>query len=194
MSTISFHTENKKTNFKGCIAVIRDAETSEKLLETIVLEHNQGRKIISVSDPKNKLFGLNKVAVLILGNDTAYDYSGSTRRMLSGDQLDIALYKCTTTPIRSQSRFPANSEAWVESIDEPIASLARHLPFKVYFLNISATGALIEPLHESFEVGEIFTMRMPLENKDAIIQACVVRIEQGERQSVRYGCKFLSVE
>lgn len=175
------------------MAVISDAETDEKLLETVVLEHHQEVNSISIADRGGALFGMNRVSVVIICDSTAYSFSGNIRRTFTG-QLEIALFKCVATPIRSQGRFTVNSEAWVMRIDEPKSFAARHLPFKVYFINISATGALLEPLHESFEVGEVFTMRMPLQEKDAIIKARVLRREQKEGYCVRYGCKFLSVE
>lgn len=181
-------------DFKGCKAIVRETDTLEVLLETVILEHNRERSIITVLDEKKRLCRLDKVSVIILGRGSAYEFLGSTRRLLAtSDRIELALYRCKITPIRAEERFLFNSEAFVESFEEKKSDMLRKLPFKVYVINISATGALIEPVHLRFEVGEIFIMRMQLGGTEVHITAEVLREEKDTHQSLRYGCRFLSV-
>lgn len=182
-------------DFKGCKAIVRDPEKLEVLLETIVLEHNRDRSIVTILDDKRRLRLFDKVSIIILGKGKAYDYMGSTRKLFAtSDRIELALFNCKVTPIRAEERYFFNGEAMVESFVEKKSDMLRKLPFKVYVINISATGALVEPVHLRFETGEIFIMRMQMGGTEVHITAKVLREETDERQSVRYGCRFLSVK
>ena len=182
-------------DFKGCKAIVREPESLEVLLETVVLEHNRDRSIVTILDEKKKLRLFDKVSIIILGKGKAYDYMGSTRKLFaSSDRIELALFNCKITPIRAEERFFFNGEAMVESFINKKSDMLRKLPFKVYVVNISATGALVEPVHLRFEVGEVFVMRMQMGGAEVHITAEVLRQELDSHQSVRYGCKFLSVK
>lgn len=183
-----------REDLKGCTVIVREPESLEVLLETRILEYNRDRAIITIFDEKKMLRRIDKVSVIILGSSKAYDFMGSTRRLPGSDRIDLALYNCKTMPIRAEARYSVNSEAWVEYFAETKSSSVRKLPFKVYVVNVSATGALIEPVHLSFEVGEIFVMRLKLGGAEMHVTTKILREERDEHGSIRYGCKFLKVK
>ena len=181
-------------NFKGCKAIIRDDETLEVLFDSPVLEHNMDREIITVLDEKRLLRRIDRVSLIILGKGKAYEFMGTTRKLFSDARIDIALYNCKITPIRAEPRYLINDEAVVESFVEKKSDMLRKLPLKVYIINLSATGALIEPVHVRFEVGEIIKLRFSLGGTQVTATTQILRAENSERAGERYGCRFLKVE
>ena len=182
-----------REDLKGRTVIVREPESLEVLLETKVLEYNRDRALITISDDNKMLRRIDKVSVIILGRTKAYEFLGSTRRLPGSDRIDLALFNCKTTPIRAEPRYSLNSEALIEEFVEKKSKMLRKLPFKVYIVNVSATGALVEPVHLRFEVGEIFNMRMHMGGTEVLVTAQVIREERDERSTLRYGCKFLKV-
>ncbi len=180
--------------FKGYTAIVREPETLNMLLKTIVLEHNNDREIVTILDDKRLLRRMDKVSIVIFGKDKAFEFFGSTRRMLASNTIDLALYNCKITPIRVEKRYKVNCEAMVEFFVEKKSPAVRRLPYKIYVRNISATGALVESVHMNFEVGEVFVMSMQLGMAQVRVTAQVLREEIDSRQNKKFGCKFLSVE
>lgn len=182
-------------DFKGCKAIVRDPESLAELLETVVLEHNRERAIVTVADEKRRLRLYDKVSVIILGAGMAYEYHASTRQVFnSADRVELALYNLKTTPIRAEKRYDLNGEALVESFIEIKSDMHRKLPLKVYVVNISATGALIEPVHVRFEVGEVFALRLQMGGSEVVAATKVLREDADLHGNFRYGCKFLSIK
>lgn len=178
-------------NYTGRRIFIHDAD-SNSIANTTVSAYNSQYMVVSVKEDLSKNNNSEFVSVLILTDDGVHEYQGKFHRSAHTMLTDIALFKGKVVENRAAQRYAINTTAFVESliIDDLVVPLLN--PLTVFAVNMSATGALLRSLPNSFNLESILEFKLNIGGKATTLYAKVVRVQNTDPASAEYGCEFIS--
>lgn len=80
------------SNYKGNKVIIYDEKNKETIAETVVVDYNISLQTIIVDCSKFAVDGIDRVSVLVLGDNGIFEYRGTIRSMGGKNTIGIALY------------------------------------------------------------------------------------------------------
>lgn len=179
-------------SFEGCRVVVSDKKTGESIVDTEIFAHDTSRNIIRI---RKNLFqkekDLDKVNVLILGNQGLYEYTGTLRKAASSMETEIALYAGKEKESRGYLRYEMRTRGKIESVFVANQEIKLRRMIPVQIVNISASGIFFAATAGNFVVGEKIRIQIDLKGNVFSSDYEVVRLQKDEKGIWGYGCKNL---
>lgn len=179
-------------SFDGCRAVVSDKKTGASIADTAILFHDMSRNIIRIGQnlfQKGK--DLDKVNVLILGNQGLYEYTGTLRKAASSVETEIALYAGKEKEARGYLRYEMRTKGRVESVFVADQEIKLRRMISVQIVNISASGIFFAATAGNFVIGEKIRIQIDLKGNVFSSDYEVIRLQKDENGIWGYGCKNL---
>lgn len=179
-------------NFEGCRAVVSDKKTRKTISDTKIIAYDTSRNVIRIQeDLFQKMEDIDKVTVLILGNQGLYEFAGTVRKAAASGETEIALYAGKEKESRGYVRYEMQSKGKVESVFLGEQEIKLRRMIVVQILNISANGIFFLATAGSFEVGEKIRLQVDLKGNVFASDYKVIRVQKYKNGAWGFGCKNL---
>ncbi len=179
-------------SYEGMRAVIKDNNTSEVIIDTMVSTHDRSTNTIYLPTVAgNALREHPKVLVELFGGGMVISANGTRRRFNLLEGVGLALYNIEETNNRKQQRFDLTCAGTVESLICKNQEIKLNKPLGVIVKNISKSGLLFSTAPATFPVGTVITLHINESSINTLLNCQIVRVQGENPISAEYGCKFL---
>lgn len=131
-------------DFKGYDAIVRDEETEDTLLMGKVVAFDKETNLIELNVQNTIDLSQRKMQVLLFSDGLAYSYHGTFRKLLTQNQIGIALYKGGVKVDRKNERFAVDLKAEIVEHKQEDGTVIEDEHTGIYILDISRSGIRIE--------------------------------------------------
>lgn len=178
------------SNYKGNKVIIYDEKNKETIAETVVVDYNISLQTIIVDCSKFAVDGIDRVSVLVLGDNGIFEYRGTIRSMGGKNTIGIALYGGKSKESRKYTRYAVHTPAVVEGILVGGKQIPLPQKVQVHVVNISSEGVLIRAKAGFLNVNASFQLRLTVAQESLLLTATVMRIGEVQEGLAEYGCKL----
>lgn len=181
-------------NLKGCKVILHDEKSGKTIAETIILEFDRQRQVISVNIAHRPIPETARLSLLILGKHTIVECKGNTRGVNTRGDMEIALFQATEKESREAVRHALKAPARIENIIVAGQSIPLDKPLEVTVLDISASGVQLQTDRSELYSGCCFQLMLKIAGSDTVVNTTVVRILERENGVKTCGCRFLALD
>lgn len=179
---------------KGCKVILHDEKSGKTLAETVVLDFDRQRQVITVNTSRYSLADAARLSLLILSERTIVECMGTARRQDSRGQREIALFHVAEKESRGSTRYALQAPARIESVLLANRIIPLDEPLEVTVLDISASGIRIQTDRSELFRGCCFQLRLKIAESDTVVETTVVRVQEGKNGVKSFGCRFIALE
>lgn len=178
-------------DFTGYNIIIRDGETDQTIINSVVLSYNKEKMLATIDDEKSLDLTDKTLKVLIYNTDEAFSFMAHAPKHTGSSRLELGLFHGEHKEERKNERFPLGLDAVViehiSAMGEESAS--RRLPSKI--IDISKSGVCVECVLLEFKVGDRLAVQVMVQGKPHIYYCEIVRIIMSAEGRKQYGCTLL---
>lgn len=182
------------TDFTGYNIIIRDSETDETMINSVVVSYNREKMLATIDDEKKLDLTDKTLKVLIYNTDEAFSFMAHAPKFTGSNRLELGLFHGEHKEERKNERFPLGLDAIViehiSAMEEKVAT--RRLPAKV--VDISKNGICVECVLLEFKVGDHLAAQVMVQGKPHVYYCEIVREIISDTGRKQYGCMLLNKE
>lgn len=189
----------REGDWKNRRILIKNVEDDTIIADTVILRFNSASKSVMISAdslPEKKFY--NIVAMIFVGKQL-YEFCGTIRGAVIENEVEVFLGKSSAKEKRVRTRYPISLEGNIKGIYIDAKEISLHKGIHIKTVNMSANGVLLKADAGCFNIGEIFSMVLEIQEGILEMQCEVVRIqncgqplreEEGDMPQEEYGCRI----
>ncbi|MCH5249966.1 MAG: PilZ domain-containing protein [Lachnospiraceae bacterium] len=183
----------KESSIKNRRILIRNIENGETIADTKIKRFDSMANAIYISADSIKDIKYYKLSVFIFADNCLYEYYGTTKGVMVGDEIKVLLGKHKDKDDRSRTRYPVVLEGSIDGIiiEGKLIELRKAIYIKT--VNMSANGILMEADSGCFTVGDCFSVRLKVEGRGINLHCKIVRVKSKSMLTDEYGCKIVEI-
>lgn len=179
---------------RNCRIIIKDAENGQTIADTKILRYNS--YVNSVNIPANSILkkDISKIHAIIFAENGLYRSTGKLREEVTDDEVEILLGKSVELEERRAARYPIDFEGSITEvyIQGRKNALPGEIPVRV--IDMSSGGVLLRAGSGVLQVGKVYSLVLRTEIGDLTMICEVVRIQDDDGLSGKYGCRIGNVQ
>lgn len=181
-------------SLKNSRVLVKDFETGDLLADTVIIEHDTIKNVITTAKERFGKGDNTKVSVLVFAPKGLLEYNGTIRKEISSLNTEIAIYKEKERNDRKYLRYEMSAEGNIDALffNNKLVELRRSIV--VHIKNISANGVLFQSGADEFEPKQIVRLNIDLKGKAFTQIYQILRIQNKTLATAEYGCKLVGVE
>ena len=176
-------------NFKNCRIIVKDANSDRMLADTKILSHDNAANTIRVSVGDIQYAPMQKIYILIFGQNSLYEYQGTIGRTMTANEITIFLKQGQERESRVCKRYDFEVPGEVKALKLESTFVELHTPIPLKTRNISASGVLLRTMASSLYVGMIVRLELLMDGKIYQVETEVKRTQNATLRTEEYGCQ-----
>ncbi len=177
--------------FKNRRILIKRLDDGQIVADTRILRYDWEKSAFYISAASLTERKSMHVTALVFGADNLYEFEGSIRGSVIGNEMAIYAGKQHAKEDRKKQRYAVATKGVVTGLYFSGQTVHLHRPMVLETVNISSNGILIRMDSGSFEKGARFQMVIPVEGKRLDFTCEVVRMQNDDRLTEEYGCRII---
>lgn len=133
------------------------------------------------------------ISAFVFAKDCLYEFFGTIRGALVGNEIEVFLGKSKEKEDRARTRYPVAMEGKIDGvvIEGKMIKLRKVMPIRT--INMSANGVLMEADTGCFQIGDVFSLNLKVEEGKIELSCEIVRIQNSGMQTEEYGCRIREI-
>ena len=178
--------------FKNARVLVRDSSTHKMVSDTHITTYYPDTNQIEIYEETQKFDPDCQYSVLILYQDTVYEYMAKLRKDTGRMSTVLALYGEHRKEDRSFARYDLKAEGIIDQYMVNVSRVELKRPIKIRLENISGAGVLITSDAVFFRKGDRFHISVNLGSGDFGSDYELVRSQNSASSTIEYGCKTIN--
>ena len=180
----------KESSIKNRRILIRNIENGETIADTKIKRFDSMANAVYISADSIKDIKYYKLSVFIFADECLYEYYGTTKGVMVGDEIKVLLGKRKDKDDRCRARYPVAMKGSIDGIiiEGRLIELRKIIYIKI--INMSANGILMEADSGCFVIGDCFSVRLKVESREINLHCTIVRVQNSSMLTEEYGCKI----
>lgn len=179
--------------------LIKNMEDDTVIADTDILRFNSASKSVMIradSLPEKKFYN---ISAMIFMERRLFEFSGTIRGAVVENEVEVFLGRSKTKESRTRTRYPICLEGNIKGVYIDAKEVSLHKGIRIKTINMSASGVLLQADVGCFEIGEVFSLVLEIQEGILEMQCEVVRIQdggsnpqggEGEALQEEYGCRI----
>lgn len=180
--------------------LIKNVEDDTVIADTEILRFNSASNSVMISADSLQEKKFYNISAMIFMERRLYEFSGTIRGAVVENEVEVFLGKSRAKESRARTRYPIALEGSIKGVYIDAKEISLHKSIRIKTINMSASGVLLQADVGCFNIGEIFSLVLEVQEGILEMQCEVVRIqnaegnpgEDGPEEMLReeYGCRI----
>lgn len=169
----------KDGELKNRRILIKNLEDDTVIADTVILRFNSVSKSVMISAdslPEKKSYN---ISAMIFMDQRLFEFCGTIRGAAVENEVEVFLGKSKTKESRTRTRYPISLEGNIKGVYIDAKEVSLHKSIHIKTINMSASGVLLQADVGCFDIGEIFSLVLEIQEGVLEMQCEVVRIQGG---------------
>ena len=183
----------KESDVKNCRILIRNEENKQIIADTEIIRFDSHTNSVYISADSLRERKPYNISAYIFEKECLYEFSGSIRGVLVGNEIEVLLGKSRKKESRARTRYPVALEGNIDGIiiEEKMIKLRKAI--YVETIDMSSNGILMKADSGCFGIGDCFSLNLKVEDGEIQLNCKVVRIQNSNMLTEEYGCRISEV-
>lgn len=178
----------------GCRILLKDLESGKKIADTKITGTDSEKKLLRISANSIAIRENRKIVALVFARDGLQEYTGTLRKTVIANEMEVALGTGKAAEKRRFGRYPYQLEGKIEELIYGTQRIRLRRPISMMTQNISASGLLMRTYSDCFEIGDRIRITLQLKDTELKNDYEVVRIEPLGKWEESYGLRQIASE
>lgn len=174
--------------------LIKNAEGGQMIADTKILRFDSLTNSVYISADSLRDRKYYSISAYIFAEDGLYEFSGTIRGVMVGDEIEVFLGKSKEKEDRARTRYPVAMAGNITHVFAGGRKIRLRKPMSIETINMSAGGVLMKADCGCFHIGDGFTLKLKVEEGEIELDCRAVRIQNSTMLTEEYGCRILEIQ
>lgn len=173
--------------------LIKDAENGEIIADTKIVRFDSRNNSVRISADSLKERKYYNISAFIFAEECLYEFFGTIRGALVDNEVEVFLGKSKEKEDRAKTRYPVALAGHINGIiiDDTMIRLRKAMHIQT--INMSANGILMQTDFGAFQIGDVFSLKLTVEEGEIELSCEIVRVQNSSMLTEEYGCRIKEI-